>query len=127
MNSDEVITSGPLTLNLSGFSLTINDVDVPLTQAEFLLMATLARNPYNVIDRQTLARVLRTGALGPAMTTSPRAVDTHIARLRHKLAEAGCECIRTMRNVGYRFVPPTSSSPRSEAERPVPPPPGHGS
>ena len=40
-----------------------------------------------------------------------RVVDIHVSRLRKKLAQAGCDCIRTMRYVGYRFVPPDTEEP----------------
>jgi DNA-binding response OmpR family regulator len=36
---------------------------------------------------------------------SGRAVDLHISRLRRKLSAAGYDGIRTMRFIGYRFVP----------------------
>jgi DNA-binding response OmpR family regulator len=102
---------GPLLLNLRGFSVSVEGRDVPLTYAEFLLLMTLARDPYSVIGREPLMRVLSEASLGrKSLAVSLRAVDTHIARIRKKLADAGCDCIRTMRNVGYRFVPPEGCS-----------------
>ncbi len=107
LNGAELMKFGPLTLNLRGFSVGVEGRDVQLTYAEFLVLVTLARDPYSVIGRETLMRALAEASAGRnPLGASPRAVDTHIARIRKKLSDAGCDCIRTMRNVGYRFVPP---------------------
>jgi DNA-binding response OmpR family regulator len=37
-----------------------------------------------------------------------RTVDVHIARLRRKLGAEHREVIRTVRRVGYKYVPPTA-------------------
>jgi DNA-binding response OmpR family regulator len=105
----DFITIGPLTLNLRGLSVSVAHRDVPITYGEFLILVTLAREPYSVISRDRLTSVLaeagfNRSSLGPV----GRKVDTHIARIRKKLADAGCDCIRTMRNVGYRLVPPVA-------------------
>lgn len=101
-----VITVGPLRLNPIGFSVSVGERDVALTLAEFLLLQELARNPYQVLDRQHLATALRDDAAGTdAAPVASRSVDTHVSRLRAKLRRAGYDCIKTMRFVGYRFVP----------------------
>lgn len=100
------IRHGPLVLNYEGFSVTLDGNDLPLTLGEFLLLAELARNPYSVLDRQRLASVLRANnGSADGGEASLRAVDVHISRLRRKLHAAGYDCIKTMRFVGYRFVP----------------------
>jgi two-component system response regulator ChvI len=99
----EVMTLGALRLDPAGFSVTVGGGDLSLTLAEFLLLRELARHPYQVLGRERLAAALREHASDP--TSSPRSVDTHISRLRRKLRSAGCDCIKTMRFVGYRFVP----------------------
>jgi DNA-binding response OmpR family regulator len=105
----EFITVGPLTLNLKGLSVSVAHRDVPLTYGEFLILVALAREPYSVISRDRLAKVLAEGGLNrSSLAPTGRKVDTHIARIRRKLANAGCDCIRTMRNVGYRLVPPVA-------------------
>src|SRR4051794_21389225 len=101
----EVLTFGPLVVNLDGLAVSVDGRDVPLTYAEFLVLVTLVRQPFSVLDRPKLRSAVEetaSGKRGPAM--SMRSIDTHIARIRKKLADAGCDCIRTMRNVGYRFV-----------------------
>jgi hypothetical protein len=58
--------------------------------------------------------LMRTGPGGSDdASPSPRSVDTHIARLRAKLRYAGYDCIKTMRFVGYRFVPVPERDARS--------------
>jgi DNA-binding response OmpR family regulator len=105
----EFITLGTLTLNLKGLSVSVAHRDVPVTYAEFLILRALAREPYSVITRDRLTVVLTEAGFGQTpLGPIGRRVDTHIARLRRKLASAGCDCIRTMRNVGYRLVPPVA-------------------
>ena len=72
---------------------------VPLTRAEFALLAALARHPGVIHSR---ARLL--DCLGPdRLDVSDRAVDTHIKNLRRKLQAAapGSELIRSVYGVGY--------------------------
>ncbi len=103
------IRYGPFILDLAGFSVSVAGRDVPVTFTEFLLLRTLASNPMRYVDRATLLDVLagrETDApRGRARLPAARSVDLHISRLRRKLSQAGYDCIKTMRFVGYRFVP----------------------
>jgi DNA-binding response OmpR family regulator len=103
---DERIIFGSLALYPSGYTVSVDGRDVAVTVPEFLLLVTLMRHPYRVLDRETLARALdeKRGRMAPT-AASLRAVDLHISRLRKKLRAAGCDPIATMRFVGYRFVP----------------------
>jgi DNA-binding response OmpR family regulator len=102
----ETIACGAMVLDIGGFTVTVEGQDVPVTLAEFLLLKQLALNPYRVLDRATLATVLgRRGFVYDVHPISLRTVDLHISRLRKKLRQAGYDCIKTMRFVGYRFVP----------------------
>lgn len=104
----EVITHGPLVIDLAGFTVTVAGQDIPLTFSEFLLLKELASHPNRVVDRAALVAVLDTRSSGYHPVTSPvslRTVDTHLSRVRTKLARAGYDCIKTMRFVGYRFLP----------------------
>lgn len=115
----EVIDFSPLVIDLAGFSVSVNGHDIGLTLAEFLILVELARHPRQVRDRRALGAALREH--GPPFHDSqplPRGLDTHIARLRAKLRRAHCDCITTMRFVGYRFVPPgTEESPNEIQDR----------
>jgi DNA-binding response OmpR family regulator len=101
--SAAVLTMGALRLDPEGFSVTVDGSDLALTLAEFLLLRELASHPYQVLGRERLAAALREHTSDPV--PSARSVDTHISRLRRKLHLAGYDCIKTMRFVGYRFVP----------------------
>lgn len=113
-NDADLIRQGSLVINLEGFSATVNGRHVRLTLAEFLILVDLARHPHQVRDRQSLAAALQHRGSHFAAQRSERSLDTHIARLRSKLREAGYDCIKTMRFVGYRLtpdeLPPTAES-----------------
>jgi hypothetical protein len=66
------------------------------------------RGRHKVFNRQRLTELVRQGTPRVAATSpDTRSVDSHIARIRAKLRALGDDCIHTMRNVGYRFVPPS--------------------
>jgi DNA-binding response OmpR family regulator len=89
------------TLRLVG---TLGDRPLPLTGNEFRLLAALAQQPGEALDRDRLAAAVQAGNYRPLQ----RAVDVQIARLRRKLRDAGADCIRTIRGSGYALIPPTS-------------------
>ena len=101
----DAVTLGALRLDRSGFSVTIGGRDLALTLAEFLLLQELVLHPHQVLGRERLAGALREFNPASEPSTSSRSVDTHISRLRAKLRAAGYDCIKTMRFVGYRFIP----------------------
>jgi two-component system OmpR family response regulator len=90
-----------LTLTAPGGAL------VPLTNAEFTLLAALCARSGDVVSREALL----TRGDAPPVAAYDRSVDTLIVRLRRKLAAhampeaAEEEMIRTVRNAGYVFVP----------------------
>jgi DNA-binding response OmpR family regulator len=102
----EILCFGRLQVDPEGFTATVNGEDLELTFGEFLLLKEFASHPYQVLDRERLSGLVRGGTEAADIRPSPRSVDTHVARLRAKLRAAGYNCIRTMRFVGYRFVPP---------------------
>jgi DNA-binding response OmpR family regulator len=107
-----------LELDPVGFAVRVNGQDISLTYAEFLLLSEFVRHPYQVLGRDRLAALVRE-SVGARMRVkaSCRSVDTHIARLRGKLRRKGCDCIKTMRFVGYRLVPPAPGD--QETDRPA--------
>jgi two-component system response regulator RegX3 len=72
-----------------------------LTPREFELMAALMKNSGKVVTREELLR----DAWGWEHLTETKTVDTHIKRLRDKIAKAGYDpgMIETVRGYGYRF------------------------
>ncbi|MET7294888.1 winged helix-turn-helix domain-containing protein [Streptomyces griseoloalbus] len=74
-----------------------------LTYLEFELLAHLVAHPGRVHTRdQLVGTVWGYGHVGDGRT-----VDVHIARLRRKLGAPHRDAIRTVRRVGYKYVPPT--------------------
>jgi hypothetical protein len=72
-----------------------------LTYLEFELLAHLVAHPGRVHTRdQLVGTVWGYGHVGDGRT-----VDVHIARLRRKLGAEHRDTIRTVRRVGYKYVP----------------------
>lgn len=81
---------------------------LPLTDAEFDLLAVFVESPNTVLEREDLVtRVFR-----KQFNPLDRSLDMHVSRLRRKLAaiEGFAESIRTIRNSGYVFSPGTVRS-----------------
>jgi two-component system phosphate regulon response regulator OmpR len=77
--------------------------DIPLAASEFDLLKLLAENPNRALHRDWL---LETTAAGET-DSFDRAIDLRIMRLRRKVERnpARPEAIRTVRGIGYMFVP----------------------
>ena len=75
-----------------------------LTASEFDLLKLLAENPNRPLQRDWLLE----SAAHREMEAFDRAIDLRITRLRRKIEvdPAHPESIRTVRGVGYMFVPP---------------------
>lgn len=102
--SDErVLETGRLRLDLPRYQAFWNGVPLPLTVTEFTLLQALARRPGHVKSR---AQLLEEGYPNDAYA-SDRTIDSHVKRLRKKLAEAdpSFDPIETVYGLGYRFRP----------------------
>ncbi|GAA2443907.1 winged helix-turn-helix domain-containing protein [Streptomyces glaucus] len=76
--------------------------ELDLTYLEFELLAHLVAHPNRVHTRdQLVGTVWGYGHVGDGRT-----VDVHVARLRRKLGAEYRNTIRTVRRVGYKYVPP---------------------
>jgi DNA-binding response OmpR family regulator len=73
-----------------------------LTPTEFDLLHFLALHPGRVLSRQQLLEEV----LGYSHEGYERTVDSHVARLRRKLEEAGGprDLVQTVFGVGYRLA-----------------------
>ncbi len=95
----EVLTYGPLTINIDTYQAAVNNTTLDLTFMEYELLKFLASNPGRVFNRETLlSRVWGYEYYGGART-----VDVHIRRLRTKLGEEHAHLIQTVRSVGYKL------------------------
>lgn len=72
---------------------------IELSDGEYRLLIAFAEHPRRVLTRDQLIDLSR----GPNAEPFDRAIDVQVSRLRRKLARAGQELIRTVRNEGYLF------------------------
>ena len=96
------IRRGDLTIDEAAYTATVNGKQLDLTFKEFELLKYLAQHPGRVFTRAQLLHVVG----GYDYYGGTRTVDVHVRRLRAKLGLEYEELVGTVRNVGYRFVPP---------------------
>lgn len=94
----EQITIGEAQVNLKSYTITRNGSTEELTRREFELLKILAENPGRVFRREELLDKV----WGMDFYGDFRTVDVHISKLREKIGE---QFIRTVRGVGYKFIP----------------------
>jgi DNA-binding response OmpR family regulator len=96
------LTFGPLVLNPSARTCTLNSQPVLLTPTEFVILETLMRHPGMVYTRESLI----TEALGYDYAAYERTIDAHIRNLRRKIEVdmRDPQYIQTVFGVGYRFA-----------------------
>jgi DNA-binding response OmpR family regulator len=92
------LTIGGVELDLAARTATVRGQELVLTPKEFDLLATMARFPGVVLDREQLLNLV----WGTAFY-SMRTVDVHVARLREKLKGCGLR-IETAWGAGYRLL-----------------------
>jgi two-component system phosphate regulon response regulator PhoB len=89
---------GELRVDPDAHQVWVGEAEVILTALEFRLLSTLLERRGRVQTRTTLLE----DVWGIHADITTRTVDTHVKRLREKLADAG-EYIETIRGVGYRL------------------------
>lgn len=94
---NEVLSLGPLTLWPKRREVTLEGVELSLTQREFDLLEFLMRSPGEVFSREELLQRV----WGWDFDGGSRTVDVHVQQLRAKLGEHS-DLIETVRGVGYR-------------------------
>lgn len=101
-DSEPEIQHGELLINESGYTATVRGHALDLTYKEFELLKYLSQHPGRVFTRQQLLQEV----WGYDYFGGTRTVDVHVRRLRAKLGPEHDALIGTVRNVGYRLVPP---------------------
>jgi len=96
------IRSGDLVIDEATYSVRLRGRSLDLTFKEFELLKFLAQHPGRVFTRSQLLQEV----WGYDYFGGTRTVDVHVRRLRAKLGTEHEALIGTVRNVGYRFVPP---------------------
>ena len=104
-----VIRSGEVVIDDAAYTAKLGKRMLDLTFKEFELLKYLAQHPGRVFTREQLLQEV----WGYDYFGGTRTVDVHVRRLRAKLGPDHESLIGTVRNVGYRFVPP----PKDHADR----------
>jgi len=101
--------SGTLTIDAGRHLVTLGEVPVPLTPAEFRLLEVLARSPGKVFSREELVE----RAFGYDYDGLDRTIDVHIMKLRKKIEPDRREpvFVVTVFGVGYKFGGALQSAP----------------
>ena len=96
----DLLDRGALSLDQARYVATWNGTRLPITVTEFLLLRALVRHEGHVKTRAQLMAE----AYGEQTFVSDRTIDSHIKRLRRKLADADrdCDLIETVYGLGYR-------------------------
>ncbi|MEW5851576.1 MAG: response regulator transcription factor [Myxococcota bacterium] len=95
---DDVITHGPVEMNLSRHEVRVAGERVTLTVTEFGVLQALLERPGHVLTRAQLVQ----RAYAHDNHVTERTMDTHIKRIRAKLQPLGCDPIETVHGLGYR-------------------------
>lgn len=91
-----------LVLDEAGYQASLSGIDLQLTAVEFKLLSFLAANPGRIYSReQLMARIYQDDRI-----VSDRTIDSHIKKLRKKIAELnlGEDLIGSVYGVGYKFI-----------------------
>lgn len=94
---------GRLTLDEDSFKAWWDDQEMVLTLTEFGMLRTLMQRPGKICTRDHLMDT----AYELHKVVSDRTIDSHVRRVRSKLAAVGADPIETVHGVGYKLGPCT--------------------
>ena len=100
MNTTQIVSVGNCTLNAETLQVITEKETIELRKMEYNLLQTLLSAPMKIFTRQMLMDEI----WGYDSESDPRTVDTHIKRLREKLADVEDFSIITIRGLGYKAV-----------------------
>jgi len=95
----EALRRGPLAMDLGRHRCTWDGREVVLTVTEFALLQALLGAPGKVFSRDNLVD----HAWGRGHAITDRTIDSHVRRIRQKLATVGADPIETVYGIGYRL------------------------
>jgi two-component system OmpR family response regulator len=95
----EQLRRGPLEMDLSRHRCAWGGREVVLTVTEFALLRALLGAPGKVFSRDDLVD----RAWGPGHAITDRTIDSHVRRIRQKLAAVGADPVETVYGIGYRL------------------------
>ena len=102
VKNEEIVQRGPLTLDLSRFTVTWRGRNVELTLTEFWMVHALAKFPGHVKNREQLMSDAHT-------VVDDSTITSHVKRIRRKFGavDAQFDRIDTVYGMGYRWRPET--------------------
>jgi DNA-binding response OmpR family regulator len=110
------IQRGDLVIDETTYTTKVGGRSLDLTFKEFELLKYLAQHPGRVFTRAQLLQEV----WGYDYYGGTRTVDVHVRRLRAKLGPEYEALVGTVRNVGYRFVPPREAREAPKTREPAP-------
>jgi DNA-binding response OmpR family regulator len=101
-DADERLRAGDLELHPARWTASLAGRALPLTTAEFALLALLVKNRGRILGRDRILEATR----GLDWESYDRSVDVLVSRLRQKLGDDARRprLIRTVRGAGYTFI-----------------------
>lgn len=93
-----MLKHGPLEMDTQRYRCSWKGQDIILTVTEFSLLRAMLTTPGRVFSRDELVD----RAYGHGHVITDRTVDSHVRRIRKKLAAAGGDPVETVYGVGYR-------------------------
>ena len=98
----ELLTWGPLRMDLNMHEFFVDGKNLKLTNSEFQILQLLMEKPHQVFSREQILATIGT-MKGPSASN---VIDTHASRIRAKIRKiGGPEVIRVVRSVGFRLAP----------------------
>ena len=97
--NDDVITVGNITIDNVSHDVKIDNKSVDLTSTQYDLLTLFLTNPNVALSRDKIIEKV----FGYDYEADDRTIDAHIKLLRSKLGNYR-NSIKTIRNVGYKFV-----------------------
>ena len=96
--AEDLLTRGPLQLDLQRFSVSWNGREVELTLTEFWMVHALAKHPGHVKNRDQLMSEVH-------IVVDDSTITSHVKRIRRKFAavDPAFDCIDTVYGLGYRW------------------------
>lgn len=100
---EEAEAACPLTLDHTGWRALVNGKDLGLTAIEFQLLSVMMQTPGRIYSREQLMEQM----YRDHRIVSERTVDSHIKKLRKKIADVWPErdIIHSVYGVGYKYNP----------------------
>jgi DNA-binding response OmpR family regulator len=95
----DVVQTGDLLIDMSGYSVTYRDMPIELSQTMFSILCLLARQP----DRAFTREQIRNAVWGESAIYD-RSVDVYMNRLRLSMGNEAGEMIKTVRGIGYKLL-----------------------